>query len=338
MSDIQSPPSTTVVFCVESGVFEAQTILAVESLRHFGGRFSNVPVLAITPRLGPSLTRDTLRRFDELGVTYIRRNLSHPRSWYCYMNKALAVMLAEEHATTEQIIWLDSDILVAAEPELFWLEPDVDCAISATDKNVGTTGPSDKNEPYWLALSESYGVNIDQLPWIVTEFDRQRVRFRLHSGVYAFRRSSGLGTGFVKACEQMLDSRIAYTDRLPFPGDDVALAFEIVLRNLRWRLLPLSYNYEMEPNSQMYRRDQLSSARIIHYHYAMTMPSACDWALTEIKSERPDLYNWLQERVPLNSKIGRLHRSLLRRFLKEWRDRQQNSFQATCRSTVMSES
>jgi hypothetical protein len=336
MSNIPSQPSTTFVFCVESGHYEAQTLLVVESLRRFGGKFANAPVLAITPRLGPSLTRDTLRRFDELGITYIRKNLGNPYTWYGYMNKAMAVMLAEEHASTEQIIWLDSDILVVAEPELLWLEPDMDFTICAADQNVGTTGPGDKNEPYWLALSEFYGVDIDQLPWIVTEFDKQRVRFRLHSGVYAYRRSSGLGKAFVKACEQMLDSRITYTEKLPFPGDDVALAFAVVLLNLRWRLLPLSYNYEMEPKSRSYKHEELHSAQILHYHYVMTTPDACDWALTELESQLPDVYNWLKDRVPLNSKVGGPNRMLFRRFLREWRTKQQVRFETTCKHTVMS--
>jgi hypothetical protein len=331
MSSVPSQPSTTVIYGIESGHFEAQTLLAVECLRRFGGRFANVPVLAITPRLGPSLTRDTLRRFDELEVTYIRQDLGHPYSWYCYMNKASAAMLAaEEYASTEQIIWLDSDTLVIAEPELLWLDPDIDFAICSTDKNVGTSGPGDKNEPYWLALSEYYGIDINQLPWVVTEVDQKRVRFRLHSGVFAFRRNSGLGKGYLKACEQMLDSRIAYSDTLPFPGDDVALAFAVVLLNLRWRLLPLSYNYEMLPESPMYTHDSLLEARILHYHYAMTTPSTCAWALTEIESKLPELYNWLKDRVPLKTKIGGLHRLLFRRALKEWRTREQSRFGATC--------
>ena len=331
MSYVESKPSTTFLFCVESGHFESQTLLVIESLRRFGGRFANAPVLAITPRLGPSLTRNTLRRFDELEVTYIRQDVRHPYSWYCYMNKALAAMLAaEEYASTEQIIWLDSDILITGEPELLWLEPDIDFAICSTDKNVGTSGPNDKNEPYWLALSEYYGIDINQLPWVVTEFEQKRVRFRLHSGVFAFRRNSGLGKGFLKACEQMFDSRVAYSDKIPFPGDDVALAFAVVLLNLRWRLLPLSYNYEMLPESPMYRRENLLSARILHYHSAMTSPSTCAWALTEIESQLPDLYKWLKDRVPLNPKVGGPHRMLFRRALREWRIQQQNRFQVTC--------
>lgn len=332
MSNIQSQPSTTpsttVFFCVESGYFEAQTLLAVECLRHFGGRFANVPVLAITPRSGPSLTRETLRRFDELGVTYIRRNLGHRYSWFAFTNKVIAAMLAEEYASTEQIIWMDSDTLVVSEPELLWLEPDIDFAICSVDKNVGTSGPDDRNESYWLALSKYYNINIDKLPWVITEFDRQRVRFRLHSGIYAFRRGCGLGEGWLKACDRMFDSHVVYSKELPFPGDDVALAFGVVGMNLRWRLLPMSYNYEMTPTSLIYKQEELHSAIILHYHYAMTDPKSCTWLLKELEGELPKVYNWLKERTPLNPKIGGFHRSVMRKFLHQWRVRQQKQFEA----------
>lgn len=328
MSNLQSQPSTTVFFCVESGHFEAQTLLAIECLRHFGGRFANVPVLAITPRLGPSLTRETLRRFDELGVTYIRQDLGHRYSWFGFTNKVLAAMLAEEYASTEQIIWMDSDTLVVEEPELLWLEPDIDFAICSVDKNVGTSGPDDKNEPYWLALSKYYNIDINRLPWVITEFDRQRVRFRLHSGIYAFRRGSGLGKGWLKASEQMFDSHIVYSKEVPFPGDDIALAFGVVEMNLRWRLFPMSYNYEMTPTSSIYKHEELHSAIILHYHYVITQTDSCTWLLKELQSELPDVYNWLKERVPLNPKIGGFHRALVRRCLQEWRVRKYKQFAA----------
>lgn len=328
-------PSTTFVYCVESGYFEAQTILAIECLRKFGGCFAECPVLAVTPRQGPTLTAQTLKRFAELGVTYIRHDMKHPDSWYCYMNKALAAMLADEYAKTDQIIWMDSDTLVVQEPELLWLKPGVDFAICSTDKNVGSSGPEDKNEAYWQALCDYYGIAIDQLPWIMTEYQQQKVRFRLHSGVYAYRRSTGLGKAFVEACEKMISSRIGYSRELPFPGDDVALSFAVVMHNLNWQLLPISYNYEILPESPTYHREKLSNCQVLHYHYAATSPETTQWLLQELWSELPEVAQWLKARIPLEAKVGGVYRSLLRRLLKEWRLRQQKKIEAACQITVL---
>jgi hypothetical protein len=320
-------PDTTFLFCAESGHFESQTLLAIECLRQFGGRFAKAPVLVITPRFGPSLTSRTLVRFAELGVTYIRENLGHRYSWFGFTNKALAAMLAEKYATTSQIIWMDSDTLVIKEPDLLFLEPDVDFAICAIDKNVGSGGPDDKNEAYWRALCDYCKVDIDSLPWITTEFDHERVRFRLHSGIYVFRRGLGFGRAWLTACEQMFDSGIMYSRGLPFPGDDVAMAFSTVQLGLRWRILPMLYNYEVTPTSLTYQRDKLPGARILHYHHSITNPEACAWMLQEITGVFPAVHDWLKGRVPLNPKVGGFPRSVIRRALREWRVRQQRQYE-----------
>jgi hypothetical protein len=333
-SDLPAAPSTTFVFCVESGHYEAQTLLAVECLRQFAGRFRSSPVLAITPRFGPSLTRETLRRFDELGVTYIRRNMRHPGSWYCYMNKALAVMLADEHARTDDIVWMDSDTLVVRPPDLLSLEDGADFAICSTDKNVGSSGPGDPHEPYWQQLSDFYGVDIERLPWITTEHDRARVRFRLHSGVYSYRRATRLGRAFVDAIEKMLVSRIGFSRNLPFPGDDVALAFAVVELGLNWRLLPIAYNYQTTPDSAIYQRRFLPNCHVLHYHHSATNPDGSAWLMQELQAELPAIAAWLNGRLPLNRKVGGLHRSLVRRSLAELRGYRQRQIEAECRLTV----
>jgi hypothetical protein len=330
MTDVQSKPSTTVVFCIESGYFESQTLLAIESLRRFGGSMANAPVLAITPRFGPSLTRQTLQRLDELEVTYIRRDLRHSLSWYGFMNKPIAVLLAEEYTSTEQLIWLDSDVLIAAEPELLWLEPDIDFAACPTDKNVGTSGPHDKNEPYWVALSEYMNLNIDQLPWVVTEWKQERVRFSFNAGIFAFRRNTGLPKAYVEACEKLVNSRIAYRGLGIGNNEQPALGFAVICSDLRWRMLPESHNYNLSPEPQgMYRREALHSAKILHYHKGLTQ-TQYTWTLAEIEATRPDLYNWLKDRLPLSTKVGGLHRMLFRRVLREWRERKRIRIEATC--------
>jgi hypothetical protein len=335
MSHVLNQPSTTFVYSIESGYFEAQTLLAVESLRKFGGVFAKAPVLAVTPRLGPSLTSKTLRRMDELEITYVNSNLHHPDSWFCYMNKSLAVMLAEEYAKTEQIIWMDSDTLVIREPQGLYLEPGMDFAICSTDKNVGSSGKNDRNEPYWMALCDRFGIEIDDLPWITTSFEQQKVRFRIHSGVYAFRRDTGLGSKFVETCEQVLHSGVAYSERLPFPGDSVALAFAVILQKINWHLLPISYNYQITPDSKTYKRQELEHAHVLHYHHAFTKEEQCIWALKEIETQLPEVYFWLKEQLPLMPKIGGFQRQIVRRVLKEWRAIQQKRIESQSQKLVI---
>jgi hypothetical protein len=332
---VTSPlPSTTFVFCVESGHFEAQTLLAVECLRRFGGRLAQAPVLAVTPRMGPRLDRESLAQFARLGVRYIRRDYPSRYSWYPYMNKAFGALVADEEATTDQVIWLDSDVLVVREPTALLLADQEDFTICAVDKNVGSAGVHDPNEAYWQAIAALYGLTVDSLPWVDTAWDRQRVRFRLHSGVYAYRRGKGLGRAFVDDMETMLGGRIAYSTKLPFPGDDVALAFSIVRLNLRWRLLPMSHNYEVGPRSDIYRRDQVGSQRILHYHHSLNRPDDTAWLLAELEAEFPEVASWLRRRVPLNAQRGGVTGKIIRRMLHEMRKASGKRHAAECRAMV----
>lgn len=327
-------PSATFLFCVESGYFEAQTLLAVECLRKFGGRFADAEVLIVTPRFGPSLEPATLRKFRALDARHVANSTRTSCSWYVYMNKGLAAALGEELARTDQIIWLDSDVLVVDEPEQLLLDPSEDFACCSIDKNVGTSGPDDPYNGYWQALSEHYQIPLQALPWVVTDHDRQRVRFRLHSGVYAFRVGSGLGRAFVSDMESMLSSRICFSRKLPYPGDDVALAYSVVRLNLRWRQLPMACNLEMTPKSQSYSRAAARTASILHYHKSLATPGGSDWLLAELETFRPDVAEWLRGRVPLPTKLGGPHRSALRRLLFETRKLRQRHYEKSSRFFV----
>ena len=105
-------PSISFVLCVESGELEALTVRAVESLRRSGGRLSDAPVLAVTPRRGPRLSRWTHTRFGELGVEHVRVSDRRDYSWYHYLNKPVALRAAEGMVDTELVAFLDSDTLV----------------------------------------------------------------------------------------------------------------------------------------------------------------------------------------------------------------------------------
>lgn len=326
--------STTFLLCVESGFFEAQTVLAVECLRRFGGQLANAPVLVVTPRLGPALTARTLRRFADLDVAYVRWDLGNRHDWHPYTNKALAAQVAEEFATTSQVTWLDSDVLVVDEPSGLLLAENEGFAICAFDKNVGSSGPGDRNEAYWQALADYYGVAVCDLPWVKTEVERARVRFRLDSAVYSFRTGTALGRAFVSDFDGMFSSRVAYSRRFPVPSDDVALAFTVIKLGLPWRLLPMAYNYEIGPGSASYRREDLRHAKVLHYRHTLDSAETARWMLGELEGPFPALAEWLRHRVPLERRPGGLRGMVARRALREWRALRSALHQARCRVMV----
>lgn len=101
----------TFVCIVESGWIKAQAIRMVESLHRWGGQFANAPVLAATPRLGPPPACKTHKAFDKIQVKHIRFHYKSKYSWFPYLNKPLSVVAASKHSTSEQIAYLDADLL-----------------------------------------------------------------------------------------------------------------------------------------------------------------------------------------------------------------------------------
>ena len=190
-------PSLTVVLCVEAGLLEPMTIRMVESLRRFGGRFADVDVVAVTPRLGPPLASATRRAMRDIGVRHLDIRPLTPYTWHHYMNKPQALMAAEGVCDTDAIAWLDSDVIILSEPGDLDLPAGCDFVASAPDTGIiGSHGSDDPNDAFWGRAASLIERRAEDLPWATTG-DGHRIRFYWNAGVFTYRRSSFLGRELV---------------------------------------------------------------------------------------------------------------------------------------------
>lgn len=126
-----SASPTTGVCCVEYGRLEEQTVLMVRSLRAFGGSLAHMPVIAVIGRRGAPLRPETTAELKRLGVRIVRADRgSNPASWFNYGNKAAAVVTADSLAQTDQVTWLDSDMVFMGEPTSIVLERGEELAVA----------------------------------------------------------------------------------------------------------------------------------------------------------------------------------------------------------------
>jgi hypothetical protein len=149
--------------------------------------------------------------------------------------------------------------------------------------------------------------------------------------VYTYRRNRSFGKNFVDYLHRSFDSRIAYTSELPFPGDDVALAFSVVCNGYRFRNLPVECNLEMTSYSKSYDRRIVSRAEALHFHHSLSDPISAKWILDELKAELPEIAEWLASRVPVSRRYGFKLYSPLRRLLKMIRDARMRRHKNACR-------
>lgn len=328
---MQDAPSITFVCCVESGPLEDQTARLAGSLRRFGGRFSGCPLVAVQARRGPSLSPSTLASFRETGVRFERIPGLPGLAWNKFLNKPLALDWASSQLNTEYLCWLDSDILVAGEPEAFALPPGIGFAACAPDKNLGTSGPGDPNEPYWLAVCEALGLDIATLPMIVAQAERQAIRFYFNSGVFVFERSGPLARTFLQTCLDLVHARIASRNAGIFFLDQVALGLAVLRTGAAWAELPLSHNHTLGSKAPqaLSAPELVREAIILHYHDALWQPY---WAnlVDLLGTAKPGLREWLEPQGPMKNPAG-LPARLYSRLLKLLRGTRQKRYEEGCR-------
>jgi len=323
------PKDLTVVCCVEAGPLELMTLRMVESLRRFGGCFSRTDVFAVTPRFGAPLLRSTRRAFQDLDVRYLRFPAGDRFDWNHFMNKPRALRKVEELAQTESVAWLDSDLVFLGEPDGLSLGDGEDMAACPSDKNLGTSGRADENEPYWAAICEALGIDLDSLPWVTTELEQARIRLYWNSGVFVYRRGLDFANAFYDMCAQMLAARIASKKAGIFFTEQGALGRTAHRKRMRHRNLPFSHNFIFGSKlEQPVSREALKDARICHYHDFM-WPDHFNQMLGLIEESHPSVAQWLKGQGPLRNPSS-LMGKVVAKFLQYGRKRKFDHIAAAC--------
>lgn len=332
MSDAPFPspasPRVTVVCCIEAGALEGLTLRMLMSLRRFGGEFARVPVLAVTPRRGPPLARSTRAALEALHVEHVSFAADEAYSWNNFMNKPHAVLAGEERARTPVLCWLDSDVLIAAPPEELSL-PTADFTACPVDKNLGSAGGDDPNEPFWREVCALSGMEPDALPWVTTCAEKIPIRWYFNSGVFAVRRGLGFAEAFLEDCRRLLDGRIASRHAGIFFTDQIAMGLAALRLGLATYMLPHSHNLTLGSHAPPPAPEFLAQARILHHHDALWPPHFAA-TLQLLKSPLPHMTEFLKSLGPLQAERGLCMRLFLK-LLKHRRGRALARHLAACR-------
>jgi hypothetical protein len=324
----------TFVCCVESGFLEAQTVRMIESLRRWGGKLASSPIFAVTPRFGPPLTKKTLEIFTKFNVNYIRSYPQSQYSWFKFLNKPLALAIAEEHISTESVCWLDSDILIVDEPELLILNEGEDfLGCASSEKEQGTTGIDDPFETIWRENCQAIGVNIGELPWLITEREKIHIRLYWNGGIFVYRRSTNFAKHYLDTCVQLLDARV--TTRVPGYSLGInemsAIGLAMFKMQLSWRALPYSHDYSISSVTykKWYVKEQLEEAKVVHYHDSM-WPWFWETFIESLVATHPYAADWLISQGPMKIEAPSYWR-VMRKLLDSLRLRQESAYLKSCR-------
>ena len=231
-------------------------------------------------------------------------------AWQHYTNKAHALLAAEDIVSAEQYIWLDSDVLVLADPsEHLILRTGEDFAGCASDRgSIGSSGPEDRNDEIWQRACDVFKIDIDSLPWVVTCTEGSRIRFYLNSGVFVYRRGSGLAQNFADDCFRYLRAKASKSHLEVHFSDQLVLGLCVHRMGLSWRLLPHSCNYACYSKLLHWvTPEDLAVTQILHYHDMMT---AKNWPalVSLIRNAHSPRRDYLEGMGPLRDPSGRMAR------------------------------
>jgi hypothetical protein len=295
-------PSTRFLVMFHSEHGERLARIAIESLRAYGGPYSDCPVWAFVlepervDQALPGLEAVQRLPVDEAGVPYV------------FAQKVAACAQAEAMASEEirSLVFLSLDCLIIQPPHLFDLAPKSGWSAAGAafrpvhHRNIGSLAHEPANE-YWAGIYQALG--IADMPHTVESFaDRQVLRPYFNTHCFSWDPTTGLARAWWEefrrlASDQSFQARVC--------GDELhriflhqAVLSTLAVKLLGWdciRLLPHEYNYPLNLLAEIppeRRAPSLNS--LVNAVYEDRFP----WG--GIKIAEP-LHSWLQEHLPGNA-------------------------------------
>jgi hypothetical protein len=165
-----------------------------ESVRTFGGRFSEAPVWAYSPEDVVLDNPEQLERLKALKVELRTSRTPDSARWLFYAGKVYAVAQAEADAegVSEVLVYLDDDTILLDEPEDLAISGSVKLAYCPIMHNRSGSLYDEPPKPFWGRLLECMEITDDMLFPMVTPADKQKIRAYFHAGLLAVRPKQGI--------------------------------------------------------------------------------------------------------------------------------------------------
>lgn len=177
------------LICVEANRLEPQARLLCESIRRFGGRYRQAPILAVSPRPHLAPGPEARAHLERLGVTCVVEPLNETGSPYGTINRIVAGAWAEAASDRPYLVVLDTDTVFVGEPSFVR----ADVGVRPVDvEGSASSGAGDPLDDYWARLCRFGGIDLARLPWVSTTIDRVPIRASYNGGFTVVRRELGI--------------------------------------------------------------------------------------------------------------------------------------------------
>jgi len=166
--------------------------LLSESLRTFGGRFSDAPVWVYVPEdLTTKVLAETaaVSKLKAGGVEFRTSVTPEDCKWFFYGGKPAAVARAEADARAGKklLVWLDDDTVFLTEPTELLLDTRHSFGYRPVMHNRSGTLYDEPPVPFWARIYEKLSVPEQSLFPMTSVADKQKIRAYFNCGLMAVR-------------------------------------------------------------------------------------------------------------------------------------------------------
>jgi len=179
-----------------------------ESLRTFGGQFSDSPVWAYIPQGFTIENMELTGTPQSLNVEIRTSRTPEEAQWFYYSGKVYAAAEAEAAAAGKAavLIWMDEDTVVLSEPSDFDLQTDVSFAYCPVMHNRSGSRYDQPPDDFWSRIYDRLSITDELLFPVVTPADQQKIRAYFQAGLLVVRPERGILRGWADNFE------LLYTD------------------------------------------------------------------------------------------------------------------------------
>ena len=169
-------------FC--SGVTSPETLILVESIREFGGEFSDCPIWLFTKKTQTELPADLLSILEQHSVEIYTLDLDPEIVDFSFVNHVYAAAKAEKMALnkTENLVFLGTNSLFFDSPEKFLLKEGINLGYRPVHHKLIGSLYHEPIDYFWSLIYQKCDVKQDKSFPMQTHVDGQILRPYISSG------------------------------------------------------------------------------------------------------------------------------------------------------------
>jgi hypothetical protein len=258
-------PKACIIYCIEGGLLEKNTLLSIASLRQFGGKLSHFDIFCVQPRKQFPVSEETKTQLKGLGATFIEQSLNQKHKYYGLANKPIVCNFIMKNFAYDRYIFLDSDTVLFNEPSEVLTSTSNICIAPVAQKGIGVKNLEDDNGKYWAALLEYAQVDMSQLRYTETLQEKEKIIGYWNTGVIVFRGQNEICAEWSKLVHYVLEQKI-YPDRGMFFVEQSCLSAILQGGQYSMAEMSLSTNFLLTKKSPQYIKVlDLEEISILHH-------------------------------------------------------------------------